>query len=277
MDSGSELQNTVDSLFNQIVSILAGLLVVFAVIAVIVYVISCIPKGKLFQRAGYPAWQGWIPFVNTYVQAKITGRNPWLVLGLSIGLSILNFIPVIGGATWLLPSLLVMWMAYDLALVYSQGKRFSLIYAILAGSAVGASGGSSIVTLPFKMVTGGLRQEVPDLIGIFFNSGVLPILSLVTLIMTYIIAFGSGTRYEGPYSHRNERMLMHDPWLFIPGPNQSIPVPPPLSGIGYGSIPRRYEPTVPAHPNTDIGRSDSVSSVKPDATHLDDVSASHEE
>lgn len=257
-----EFDDTLPMIVDQLFQLAAGLLVVLFFVWLIVYAITVIPRHKLFKMAGYPAWQAWVPFVNVFVQAKITGRSPWLFLGLYLGLPVLTYIPFIGGLFWLLPTLLTVWMCYDLALVYGQSKRFALWFSIITASTVNYSLGFGLWDA-FKSMMASVDYGITSASALtsFFSSGpgfLVQILQLVALILVYVLAFGSGTHYEGPYSHRNERMLMHEPWLFVPGPNQSIPVPPqPMARAyqpahaGYGQA-QGYRPA-PQRPVTPHG------------------------
>lgn len=237
MEPMDEFEDVLPTIVDQLLQVAAGLLVVLFIVWLIIYAITVIPRHKLFKMAGYPAWQAWVPFVNVFVQAKITGRSPWLFLGLYLGLPVLTYIPFIGGVFWLLPTLLTIWMCYDLALVYGQSKHFALWFSIITGSTVNFSlsfGLWNAVKSMMASVDYGITTA--SALTSFFSTGPgfwVQLLQLVALILVYVLAFGSGTHYEGPYSHRKERMLMHEPWLFVPGPNQSIPVPPQPTARAY--------------------------------------------
>lgn len=263
MEPLDELDDTLPAIFDQIVHLAAGVLAILFIVWLIIYAITVIPRAKLFKLAGYPAWQAWVPFVNVFVQAKITGRSPWLFLGLYLGLPLLTYFPFIGGLFWLLPTLLTVWMCYDLAVVFGQSKRFALWFAIITASTVNYSlSGALWETVKSMMASVDYGITSPSTITSIITAGpgfLVQLLQLASLVLVYVLAFGSGTHYEGPYSHRNERMLMHAPWLFVPGPNQSIPVPPvpaarayrPAQAAygqpqGYQSAPPSYQPA--AHP-----------------------------
>lgn len=258
----------IENLVDQLVHVFAGLLVVLLIIWAVMYVIMVIPRAKLFKLAGYPAWQAWVPFVNVFVQAKITGRSPWLILGLYLGLPVLTYLPLIGGVFWLLPTLLTMWMCYELALVYGQSKGFSLWFAIITASTVNSSfSGGLWNTLTSLMSSADYGTSFAGLWGALTAAGGgiwVQLLNLIALVLIYILAFSSGTHYEGPYSHRHERMMMHEPWLFIPGPNQSIPVPPTPA---YRPAHAGYEQPQGYHPSPAPAQSTSVldgDTVKPE-------------
>src|SRR3979490_297961 len=64
---------------------------------------------KMFSKAGQPGWASLIPFYNTIVMLRITGKSGWWILGLMVPL--LNFYVIIR-------------LIFDLARVYGRGIGF---------------------------------------------------------------------------------------------------------------------------------------------------------
>lgn len=61
-----------------------GVLIVVAVIAgLIAYVISAWLMGRIFQKAGIPAWKAWVPVYNTWTMLEL-GKQPgwWAIVSL---------------------------------------------------------------------------------------------------------------------------------------------------------------------------------------------------
>lgn len=69
-------------------SVGAGLYVVFALIALVVAVLSIVGVAKIFKKAGKPGWHAIIPFLNSYDLFDIAWGNGIMFL--------LTFIPVVG-------------------------------------------------------------------------------------------------------------------------------------------------------------------------------------
>ena len=75
---------TPDVSSEQIFAILGAIII----IAVIVYIISAIFLGKVFKKAGVPAWQAWVPILNTWRLLEVGGQQGfWAVLALIPGLN----------------------------------------------------------------------------------------------------------------------------------------------------------------------------------------------
>lgn len=45
-------------------------LIVIAVFSVIYYILTAVGLGKMFKKAGEPAWKGWVPIFNMYILFK---------------------------------------------------------------------------------------------------------------------------------------------------------------------------------------------------------------
>ena len=56
-----------------------------------IFIAFFIGLGKVFKKAGYPAWMAFIPFVNYFMMTKIAGLSQWFFW--------LTFVPLIGFVT----------------------------------------------------------------------------------------------------------------------------------------------------------------------------------
>ena len=41
------------------------------------YVLTCLPLGGTFKKAGVDAWKAWVPFYDVYEMLRIVGRPGW--------------------------------------------------------------------------------------------------------------------------------------------------------------------------------------------------------
>lgn len=71
---------------------LAGFLVTYSMIIMVIAVLTIIANWKIFSKAGEKGWKSIIPIYNTVTLFKIAGISPWWVLGYLAAI-----IPVIGG------------------------------------------------------------------------------------------------------------------------------------------------------------------------------------
>jgi hypothetical protein len=62
----------------------AALLIIYLGFIIAVYVFYAICTAKIFQKAGLPAWWGWVPIVNAWGFVKLSGREPWWIILLFI-------------------------------------------------------------------------------------------------------------------------------------------------------------------------------------------------
>lgn len=63
-------------------------IVFLLVITVVIYVVNSIFLGKVFKKAGLPAWQAWVPVLNNWKILEIGGKKGYWVL--------LSFVSAIG-------------------------------------------------------------------------------------------------------------------------------------------------------------------------------------
>lgn len=88
-------------------------LVLFSLLALtILTVIILIAMGKIFKKAGRPAWAAWIPFYNTWVWYELAGRPGWWM--------ILTGIPVVGVVLLVIASL-------DIAKKFNKSTLFAVL------------------------------------------------------------------------------------------------------------------------------------------------------
>ena len=62
-----------------------------AIVAIVAYVVGALLLGRIFRKAGRPAWAAWVPIYDSWVLLEIGGQKGWLSV-----LPVLGFIPVIG-------------------------------------------------------------------------------------------------------------------------------------------------------------------------------------
>ena len=70
--------------------VLAGVLMGVLIAGLIVAVLTIIAWWRIFEKAGEKGWKSLIPFYNTYILFKITGRNFWKWLGIYVGILFAN-------------------------------------------------------------------------------------------------------------------------------------------------------------------------------------------
>ena len=83
--------NATEGLF----AIIGGMLIIIALIAIAVAVVTIIGLWKVFTKAGEEGWKAIIPIYNVYTLCKITGVNPYWILIVFVS-SFVSFIPIIG-------------------------------------------------------------------------------------------------------------------------------------------------------------------------------------
>ena len=67
-------------------------LIIFLVLYI---VLPFVGFGKLFEKAGRPGWQGYIPIYNAYVMIELTGKPKWwIILMLIPGINVLAIIGI---------------------------------------------------------------------------------------------------------------------------------------------------------------------------------------
>lgn len=74
--------------YGGLFALMGGMLIFFIILAIVLYVVVCIPLMKLFDRAYVEKWKAWVPIVNTWTMLQLGGLPGWL--------SLLVFIPIVG-------------------------------------------------------------------------------------------------------------------------------------------------------------------------------------
>jgi hypothetical protein len=79
----------------QAVAMGIGILIAAAIITLLMYAIVAIFLGKLFKKAGIPAWQAWVPILNSWKMFELGGKPGfWAVLAV---VPVLNIVSAIFG------------------------------------------------------------------------------------------------------------------------------------------------------------------------------------
>lgn len=89
----------------------AGIGVLFFLLAVAVYLFYGYCFGRIFQKAGRPLWEGFVPIYNYYVMLKIVGRPGWWL--------IFYIIPIVN-------IVITIIVYYDLARSFGKGVGFTV-------------------------------------------------------------------------------------------------------------------------------------------------------
>lgn len=63
-----------------------------AIVAVLVYIVTCLGMAKMFKKAGEPAWKAYVPFYNLYILYKKCWQTKmfWILFVTSLIGGILN-------------------------------------------------------------------------------------------------------------------------------------------------------------------------------------------
>ena len=100
----------------------AGAGIAFFLLAVVVYLFYGYCYGRIFQKAGRPLWEGFVPIYNYYVMLKIIGRPGWWL--------ILYLIPIVN-------IVITVLVYYDLSRSFGKGVGFTLGLCLLTGLGFG--------------------------------------------------------------------------------------------------------------------------------------------
>lgn len=125
---------------------IAGVLMFFSIIALVIGVIQLIATWKIFTKAGEKGWKSIIPIYNFVILFKISGLSPWLIL-----VYLVAIIPIIG---WIAPIALNAVLCYKLAKSFGKDGAwavglyflmpiFSMILAFGKSEYVGPGGESN--------------------------------------------------------------------------------------------------------------------------------------
>ena len=107
---------------------LGGLLAVYGIVAIAVFVLMIIAWWKIFVKAGEEGWKAIIPIYNVYVFCKIIDINFWIyVLAIPFGLGILiAIVPVLGILTALYSLALAIFIAIKLGDAFGKSTGFKV-------------------------------------------------------------------------------------------------------------------------------------------------------
>lgn len=62
-------------------AVMAGLLIVYLIAIVAIYVITSLSLSRIFKKAGVEGWKAWVPFYNNWVMLELGGQQGfWAVL-----------------------------------------------------------------------------------------------------------------------------------------------------------------------------------------------------
>jgi hypothetical protein len=89
----------------------AGAGIAFLLVVLVVYLFYGYCLGRIFQKAGRPLWEGFVPIYNYYVTLKIIGRPGWWL--------ILYIIPIVN-------IVITVLVYYDLSRSFGKGVGFTL-------------------------------------------------------------------------------------------------------------------------------------------------------
>lgn len=102
------------------VAIIVGILLVYTVVIVVLYIVTAIFLGKLFNKAGVPSWVAWVPVYNNWKLLQLGGQQGWW--------SLLMFVPIVNIAA----------MVFTYIGMYHVGKKLGkedwfILLAIFVG------------------------------------------------------------------------------------------------------------------------------------------------
>ena len=102
---------TISSTSSGTEALTGGIMAVYYIVAIVMWVLLIIAEWKIFTKAGKPGWHSIIPFLNLYDIFEIAGYNGWMFLTL--------LIPCVG---WIFMIL----MLVKLAKAFGQGTGFTI-------------------------------------------------------------------------------------------------------------------------------------------------------
>ena len=108
---------------------------VFAVIALVIYVLTAIAFWKIFTKAGKPGWHGIIPILNVWDMVDLAWNSTmaWVVIGLDIVGAILSYLQVpVLPSLMTLAGFILMILAYNkLSKAFGHGTGFTVGLVLL--------------------------------------------------------------------------------------------------------------------------------------------------
>lgn len=105
---------------------MVGIFVGIAVVALIAYVVTSFFLGKVFQKAGVPAWKAWVPIYNQWVFLELGGQHGWISL-----LFLAGIIPFVGFIGTIIATVFACIAAYRIGLNFGKEGVFVLLYIFL--------------------------------------------------------------------------------------------------------------------------------------------------
>lgn len=94
-------------------------------ISIILYVVMSFFLGKVFAKAGVPAWKAWVPIYNQWTFLELGGQKGWIAL-----LSILGFIPVLGLIPVIIAAVFSAIAAYHIGNNFGKESWFVVLYIL---------------------------------------------------------------------------------------------------------------------------------------------------
>lgn len=123
-------------------AVLAGLGIVLAIVALVLWLFIGFCLGKLFEKAGKPMWAGFVPIYNMVIILQIVGRPIWW-----IALFLVAFIPIIGTIAAVVLSAII-WI--DFAKSYGKDLVWGLLITFF-----------SVIMLPIMAFSADTRYVGP--------------------------------------------------------------------------------------------------------------------
>jgi hypothetical protein len=72
-------------------AVMLSVILFTVIVALVAYIVTAIFLGKIFKKAGVPAWAAWVPFYNTWKLLEIGGQPGfWAVLAIITPLNIVT-------------------------------------------------------------------------------------------------------------------------------------------------------------------------------------------
>jgi len=95
----------------------------FAIVLLVVYIITAIFMMKLFAKANVPAWKAWVPFVNFWKFLELGGYH-----GATSLLFVASIIPFVGFITLPIGYVLMCMAAYQIGLKLGKDGAWVVLY-----------------------------------------------------------------------------------------------------------------------------------------------------
>lgn len=120
--------------FGSLFGLAIGLVIFVLLICIAVGIYNAIVTGKLYKKAGQPAWAAWIPGYTTWVRCKAAGCH-WLLFAIIIGASVLELfvgeIAVLSDLFYLLSLAAGFFINWNMAKKFGKGVGFAIGFTII--------------------------------------------------------------------------------------------------------------------------------------------------